>query len=140
VALPRPAISGDYYILPGTGTIQQQKNGLLGAGLLQAGFSGPFNTIADAKAFAAKQPVQNAVHTAGNTVNSSLTGINAVGDFFARLTEPNTWLRAGELLVGVVLVYVSARSMFPAQVAAAVAPVKGAVKGIAGKSILGALL
>lgn len=72
-------------------------------------------------------------------VGGALTGINSVGDFFYRLTQPAVWLRAGEVLVGVTLVYVAARAMFPGQVTAAVAPVKGAVKGIAGKSILGAV-
>lgn len=35
-----------------------------------------------------------------------LTGLNAIGDFFARLSEGNTWLRLGEGLLGIILIAV----------------------------------
>jgi hypothetical protein len=34
-----------------------------------------------------------------------LGGINAIGDFFNRLTQPNTWIRVGEAVAGLLLVY-----------------------------------
>lgn len=30
-------------------------------------------------------------------------GLAAIGDFFGRLTQANTWIRAGEILIGIVL-------------------------------------
>lgn len=33
-----------------------------------------------------------------------LSGISAIGDFFARLTEANTWIRIGEFLIGAMLI------------------------------------
>lgn len=42
-----------------------------------------------------------------------LGGINAVGDFFSRLSERNTWLRVLEVAIGAVLLYVSVKAMFP---------------------------
>lgn len=35
------------------------------------------------------------------------TGIAAIGDFFGRLTEGNTWLRIGEGLLGIILIAVA---------------------------------
>ena len=34
------------------------------------------------------------------TAVANLTGINAIGDFFTRLSQGNTWLRVGEVLAG----------------------------------------
>jgi hypothetical protein len=34
-----------------------------------------------------------------------LGGISAIGDFFNRLTQPNTWIRVGEVVAGILLVY-----------------------------------
>ena len=48
-----------------------------------------------------------------------LSGINAVGDFASRLTEKNTWLRAGEVAIGVIILYVALKAMFPSTVGAA---------------------
>lgn len=39
-------------------------------------------------------------------VNSTLGGLAAIGDFFARLTEANTWLRIGEGVLGIILIAV----------------------------------
>lgn len=36
---------------------------------------------------------------------SNLGGLNAIGDFFNRLTQPNTWLRIGEFAAGGLLIY-----------------------------------
>lgn len=35
-----------------------------------------------------------------------LTGINAIGDFFQRLGQANTWIRVGEVVLGVALLSV----------------------------------
>jgi hypothetical protein len=48
---------------------------------------------------------------AASETGISLTGINAVGDFFARLTEANTWERIGEVLLGAILIAVGLAHM-----------------------------
>jgi hypothetical protein len=42
--------TGDYYINVATGTVQRQTNPILAAGLIAAGFKGPYASIAAAKA------------------------------------------------------------------------------------------
>lgn len=39
-------------------------------------------------------------------VNSTLSGLASIGDFFARLSEASTWLRLAEGLLGVILIAV----------------------------------
>jgi hypothetical protein len=39
------------------------------------------------------------------SITNPLGGINAIGDFFNRLTQPNTWIRVGEVVAGLLLVY-----------------------------------
>jgi threonine/homoserine/homoserine lactone efflux protein len=36
--------------------------------------------------------------------------VAAIGDFFNRLTQPNTWIRVGEVIGGLLLVYVGLRA------------------------------
>jgi hypothetical protein len=43
------------------------------------------------------------VHIPG--ISNPLAGVNAIGDFFNRLTQPNTWVRVGEVVAGVLLLY-----------------------------------
>jgi hypothetical protein len=95
--------TGHYYILPGTGTIQQQGNSVLAFALIQAGFAGPFPTIADAKAYAQTQVVQNSAHSAGAAASSAA---GAVPGFLSRLSSGNTWLRVAEVLLGALLLAV----------------------------------
>lgn len=61
-----------------------------------AGFfqGGPFATKADAQAY------KNAIGSDIPKVNP-LSGLNAVGDFFGRLTEASTWERVGLGVVGI---------------------------------------
>jgi len=40
------------------------------------------------------------------TIKNPLGGIAAIGDFFNRLTQPNTWIRVGEVLAGLMLIWV----------------------------------
>jgi hypothetical protein len=41
---------------------------------------------------------------------ANLGGINAIGDFFNRLTQPNTWIRVGEVIGGLLLVYIGLKA------------------------------
>lgn len=100
----------DYYVNIVTHTIQQQSNPLLGQALEAAGFLGPF-TFAKAQQVAAGKaagegPVVSGVTNATSAVGKGLGGINAIGDFFNRLTEGNTWLRVGEVAAGLLILYI----------------------------------
>jgi hypothetical protein len=43
--------------------------------------------------------------------NNPLTGLNAIGDFFQRLSQPATWVRVGEFIAGGLLLYVALNAM-----------------------------
>jgi hypothetical protein len=58
----------------------------------------------------AQGTVGGLAQTAGQ-LSGPLSGIAAVGDFFSRLTNPNTWLRIGEVLLGIVLIAVGLAKM-----------------------------
>lgn len=47
-----------------------------------------------------------AVAEAASKLPDPLTGINAIGDFFQRLTQGNTWIRVAEFLLGLGLIVV----------------------------------
>lgn len=44
----------------------------------------------------------------GTSLGNPLSGIQAVGDFFARLTDLNTWIRVGEFVLGALLLIAGA--------------------------------
>jgi hypothetical protein len=107
----------DYYVFPLTGTIQRQSNPLLANALKASGWMGPYNwATAQAQVTGLKAGIGAATPGGlptvgpGGNINpanafSNLGGINAIGDFFNRLTEPNTWVRVGEVVAGILLVY-----------------------------------
>ena len=105
----------DYYVMPLTGTIQRQSNPLLAASLRASGWMGPYTWVtAKAQVAGLKAGIGAAtpgglptVGPGGNILNpvNDLGGINAIGDFFNRLTQPNTWIRVGEVAAGLLLVY-----------------------------------
>lgn len=112
----------DYYINPLTGTIQRQSNPLAVAALRATGWMGPYNwATAKAQVAGLKAGIGAAtpgglptVGPGGNILNptADLGGINAIGDFFNRLTQANTWVRVGEVLGGLLLVYMGLRASF----------------------------
>ena len=40
-----------------------------------------------------------------------LSGLAAIGDFFGRLTEANTWIRVGEFVAGALLLYIGLKAV-----------------------------
>lgn len=95
--------------------------------------AGPFPTQAAAQAW------QTSANTAGNSPGSAAgglvnagvnaTGIGALGDLAHRLTESQSWIRAGEVLAGLILLYVGLRAEFPQTVNTIITqPVKGTVR------------
>ncbi len=69
------------------------------------GSYGPYATQAAAQAeLTSLGAAQHAKQT--TTVSGPLSGIAAVGDFFQRLTQANTWERIGEVVLGLILIAV----------------------------------
>jgi hypothetical protein len=102
---------------------------------------GPYASEAAAKAAVASgaaQPQQtgspNVIGTGGNKTSlpNPLTGLAAIGDFFGRLTQGNTWIRIGEGLLGLVLIAVGiARITHAIPVATSIAKTVGAAGVVA---------
>ena len=65
---------------------------------------------------------------AGKAAVTPIADLSGTTDFLTRLTEGNTWIRVGEFVAGLVLVYVGLKAMFPSTVSAVTAPVKTAAK------------
>ena len=91
---------GPWFVFGATGNIQRQSNPLAAAGLANSGWTG-FPTQALAKAFASK----GIAGSAKAAIPNPLGGVAAIGDFFNRLTQANTWVRVGEVAAGILLVY-----------------------------------
>ena len=116
-----PATQGhpgnDYYVFPLTGSIQQQSNPLLASALTHSGWTGPYTwTQAKQAVNAASQMYRHTTgglipggvgpgSNVGAVVSNPLSGVAAIGDFFNRLTQANTWVRVGEFVAGALLVY-----------------------------------
>ena len=67
----------------------------------------------------------------GSGSPSALTGLAAIGDFFQRLGQANTWLRVGEVVLGLILIAVGvARITRAVPVATSVAKTVGMVAAV----------
>lgn len=86
---------GPWFVFP-SGTIQRQSNPIAAEALTKVGWIG-FPTQADAKAYA------DTLHSIGKTVTGAVT---STSDFLSRLTDPNTWVRIAEVVLGLVLIAV----------------------------------
>jgi hypothetical protein len=121
--IPATAHPGsDYYVNILTHSIQQQSNPLLGRALLAAGYIGPYDwQTANAVNVGLRHEAgvtpsgTNALNTlqgAKAGASNPLAGVAAIGDFFNRLTEGNTWLRVGEVAAGLLLLYLGLSAAF----------------------------
>src|ERR1700749_2683034 len=131
---------GPWFVFRDTGTIQRQSNPLLATALANAGWVG-FPTQALAENFAKKGADATARTAADKGATTALGGINAIGDFFNRLTEANTWIRVGEVVAGVLLVYLGLKATMSGTAAGNVvkqttAPVKKAAKAAGAAAVL----
>jgi hypothetical protein len=104
---------------------------------------GPFQTPAEAKSFGATGSTN--VPGAGTSSDAPkppfgnpLTGLAAIGDFFQRLTQKNTWTRVGEVALGGILLYAGIRAISHGSTVAgagarqsAARPIKRATKTVA---------
>jgi hypothetical protein len=96
------ATTGNYYALPGTGTIQQQGNSVLAFALKQAGWAGPFSSLAAAHTYLNGTPQQQVKNVPGQLYSAT----TAVPDFLSRLTSGALWIRVAEVAVGLLLIAV----------------------------------
>lgn len=71
--------------------------------------TGPYSTRAAAKAIADKYNKSH-VYTIPSPGNP-LSGIAAIGDFFNRLTQAQTWIRVGEVAAGGLLLYLGLKAV-----------------------------
>lgn len=99
---------GPWFVFGATGTIQRQSNPLLATALANSGWTG-FPTQALAKAFASKGIAGQGKQAVANA--NPLQGVAAIGDFFSRLTQGNTWVRVGEVIAGLLLLYVGVNAL-----------------------------
>jgi hypothetical protein len=74
---------------------------------LRGGAGGSLGTIISDLPTALKAGEQAATPSIPNP----LTGVDAIGDFFHRLTESSTWVRVGEVALGGILVYAGLRAL-----------------------------
>lgn len=92
--------------------------------LMAGGYGPPYDSYAAAVAAAqqfAKTGKENALPGAGGfssippgagpKIPNPLHGLEAIGDFFQRLTQPATWVRVGEVALGGILIYAGVRAL-----------------------------
>jgi hypothetical protein len=115
-----PHPGNDYFVNIVTHTIQRISNPLLQNAALAAGYIGPYD-YQTARGVAAGLAHESGTTPSGTNplttgqqaasgATSALGGINAIGDFFNRLTEKNTWLRVGEVVAGLLLLYIGLKA------------------------------
>jgi hypothetical protein len=70
------------------------------------GYKGPYATLAAAQS-AANAATSTATSTEFNpSLPNPLSGVNAIGAFFNKLGEANTWIRVGKVVIGGLLLVV----------------------------------
>lgn len=102
-------------------------------------FAGPFNLQSQAQQWITDNGSQgfNPLNPLGQTPlagslvpkpSNPLTGLNAIGDFFQRLSQASTWIRVGEFAAGGILLYIGLKAFFPTAVNTATSAAKRAGK------------
>jgi hypothetical protein len=99
------ATTGSYYIDRATGTIQQQTNPLLAAGLRAAGFIGPYATVADAKAAIGGKDYGGDVASAAKDAESDLNPLNDIASITG-ISGTNLVIRSLKVIIGATLLLV----------------------------------
>ena len=124
---PNPATGSVYSYFQGTQAQAQAEAGRVVQIAGQTNLKGPYATKAAAEAAVASGQVKPQTSSAGPQLNvggnpvgnaNDLTGLASIGDFFSRLTNANTWIRVGKVLVGGVLLIVGLAHMTGADNAA----------------------
>jgi hypothetical protein len=94
-----------WYNVQGPFATEAQANAAIPAIQAKAAAPGEVSQIAQGSG-----PLAAAAAAAG-TISNPLDYLADVGDFFHRLTEAAFWERAGEILVGVIILYIGVKSL-----------------------------
>jgi hypothetical protein len=98
-----------------------------GLGMTVVKWKGPFATEAQAQAAQNPKPSPEGPGALVNAAADSVPGVASVGDFLHRLTEGSTWIRVGEVLLGLVLIAIGvARITHAVPIATKIATTAGA--------------
>jgi hypothetical protein len=89
--------------------------------------AGPFPTLKAAQAYEKAIGTNAIVPPPGTPIIGDvqpsslnpLTGLSAIGDFFGRLGEPQTWLRLAEFAIGGTLIFIAVNHLLDGKPAAA---------------------
>lgn len=129
--IPGPSANGKWYVDATNNANVFTKVWLQDKGIDSNTILGPYATENDAKEaatglvgtkilkgwdglIAELQVGATAVGSVGG-IGNPLTGLAAIGDFFGRLSEANTWLRVGEVLIGIILLGIGVARITGAQ-------------------------
>jgi hypothetical protein len=113
-----PGSSGGWNIVTANNDAQKLK-------YASQGYLTWFSTQADAQAFIGSESGP----LSGN-LSGPLAPLGEIGDFFHRLTEAETWIRFGEVGVGVILLYAGLRALSHGSSVAGVGARKSAAKPV----------
>jgi hypothetical protein len=83
----------------------EAKNGAEKITDITQGYTTWFSTQQAAQSFNATQ------HGFASGQVPGISGLAAIGDFFARLTQANTWIRVGEFVAGGLILYVGLKAL-----------------------------
>lgn len=86
--------------------VKEATNALQKQALIQQGYYNWFVSESAAKTF-----ISSESSAYGSGQAPGLTGLAAIGDFFARLTEASTWIRVGEFVGGGLILYVGLKAV-----------------------------
>lgn len=108
---PGNNLTGPYWVFPESGTIQRQSNPILRIGLLASGWVG-FDTFAHAKAFASGNAISKAkkvTKDVAHDLKKAASWTQAIGRFFARLSDWHLWASLGWIALGIILMLIGLR-------------------------------
>jgi len=97
--------------------------------------AGPYATQALAQAKA--DSLNGAAATANPLTSPASNPLAGISDLAHRLTESQTWLRVGEVVAGLILLYVGLKTEFPTVVHTIAQPVKSTATGTFNAAKLG---
>ncbi len=79
---------------------------------------GPFATKAAAQAYKDAHPSRGPISGINSAAHAAAGGAAAAGDFLSRLGDANTWIRVGQVLIGLILIAVGVAKLTSAVPAA----------------------
>ena len=83
-------------------------------GWILTNLQGPYKDKATAAAAgkAAKAAADKAAQSGSINIPNPLSGLDAIGNFFGKLGESSTWMRVGEVLIGLIILGIGVNALF----------------------------